>query len=146
MMQGCVITNSTGGLAGRGRRVPYQQESKSCYRLDSIWRSQREQIPATIQPCHPFSVVTEFMVRVCRYRPQSNPVIPSVFGRNLQCQLVRGVDTREECHWSHACSLQANMRGIQWHPRVYISVRNAHRTAALVIQHSSTPYLLDFVG
>jgi hypothetical protein len=42
---------------------------------------------------------------------------PSVFGRNLQCQPVRGVDSREECHWSHACSLQANMRGIQWHPR-----------------------------
>jgi hypothetical protein len=24
---------------------------------------------------------------------------------------------REECHWSHACSLQANMRGIQWNLR-----------------------------
>jgi hypothetical protein len=44
--------------------------------------------------------------------------LPSVFGRNLQCQQVRGVDFREECHWAHACSLQANMRGIQWHPRV----------------------------
>jgi hypothetical protein len=28
---------------------------------------------------------------------------PSVFGRNLQCQPVRGVNTREECHWPHAC-------------------------------------------
>jgi hypothetical protein len=44
--------------------------------------------------------------------------VPSVFRRNLQCQPVRGVNFREECHWSHACSLQANMRGIQWHPRV----------------------------
>jgi hypothetical protein len=44
--------------------------------------------------------------------------VPSVFGRNLQCQPVRGVDFLEECHWSHACSLQANMRRIQWHPRV----------------------------
>jgi hypothetical protein len=43
---------------------------------------------------------------------------PSVFGRNLQCELVRKVDTREECHWSHACSLQASRRGNQWHPRV----------------------------
>jgi hypothetical protein len=43
---------------------------------------------------------------------------PSVFGRNLQCEPVRGVNFREECHWSHTCSLQANMRGIQWHPRV----------------------------
>jgi hypothetical protein len=31
--------------------------------------------------------------------------------------MVRAVDSREECHWSHACSLHANMRGIQWHPR-----------------------------
>jgi hypothetical protein len=30
--------------------------------------------------------------------------VPSVFGRNLQCEPVRNVDTREECHWSHACS------------------------------------------
>jgi hypothetical protein len=30
---------------------------------------------------------------------------------------------REECHWSHACSLEANMRGIQWHPRVQNPVR-----------------------
>jgi hypothetical protein len=28
------------------------------------------------------------------------------------------VDSREKCHWSHACSLQANMRVVQWHPRV----------------------------
>jgi hypothetical protein len=47
-----------------------------------------------------------------RHDPRS---VPSVFGRNLQCQPVRRVNTREECHWSHACSLQANIRGIQWH-------------------------------
>jgi hypothetical protein len=45
-------------------------------------------------------------------------VVPSVFGPNLQCKPVKGVNFRDECHWSHACSLQANMRGIQWHPRV----------------------------
>jgi hypothetical protein len=28
---------------------------------------------------------------------------PSVFGRNCQCQPVRGANTREEWHWSHAC-------------------------------------------
>jgi hypothetical protein len=44
--------------------------------------------------------------------------LPSVLGHNLQCQPVRGVNTREECHRPHACLLQANMRGIQWHPRV----------------------------
>ena len=37
-----------------------------------------------------------------RHDPRS---VPSVFGRNLQCQPVRRVNTREECHWSHACSL-----------------------------------------
>jgi hypothetical protein len=43
---------------------------------------------------------------------------PSVLGRNLQCELVRKVDTRDEYHWSHACSLQASRHGNQWHPRV----------------------------
>jgi hypothetical protein len=28
---------------------------------------------------------------------------PSAFRHNLQCQLVRRVNFREECHWSHAC-------------------------------------------
>jgi hypothetical protein len=36
---------------------------------------------------------------------------PAVFGRNLQCQLVRGVNTREECHWStRMAALQAEQR------------------------------------
>jgi hypothetical protein len=44
--------------------------------------------------------------------------------RTLQCLDMiydnngKSVDSRETCHWSHACSLEANMRGIQWHPRV----------------------------
>jgi hypothetical protein len=54
----------------------------------------------------------------CHFAIADIPGEPSVFGRSLQCQPVRGVNFREECHWSHACSLQANMRGIQWHPRV----------------------------
>ena len=29
---------------------------------------------------------------------------------------------RDECHWSHACWLQASRRVNQWHPRVEISV------------------------
>jgi hypothetical protein len=34
---------------------------------------------------------------------------PLVFGPNLQCELVRKVDAREECHWSHALQeLQAS--------------------------------------
>jgi hypothetical protein len=31
------------------------------------------------------------------------PAPPLVFGQNLQGQPVRGVNTQEECHWSHAC-------------------------------------------
>jgi hypothetical protein len=37
--------------------------------------------------------------------------MPSVFGRNLQCELVRKVNTPEECHWPHAISLGASRRG-----------------------------------
>jgi hypothetical protein len=29
-------------------------------------------------------------------------ISPSVFGRNFPCKPVRGVNFREECHWSHA--------------------------------------------
>jgi hypothetical protein len=36
--------------------------------------------------------------------------MPSVFGCNLQCELVRKVNIQEECHWSHACSLQAEQK------------------------------------
>jgi hypothetical protein len=36
----------------------------------------------------------------------ANSLAPSVFGRNLQCEPVRKVGNQEECHWSHACSLQ----------------------------------------
>ena len=35
------------------------------------------------------------------------------------------MDTREECHWSHACkSFKHSKRGNQWHPRVQISAKN----------------------
>jgi hypothetical protein len=40
-------------------------------------------------------------VRICLQIPQAWGRWPSVFGHNLQCELVRNVDTRE-----------------QWHPRV----------------------------
>jgi hypothetical protein len=36
---------------------------------------------------------------------------PSVFGRKLQCQPVR-VNTREECHWSHACTSFKRSKGV----------------------------------
>jgi hypothetical protein len=38
---------------------------------------------------------------------------PAVFGRNSQCQPVRGVDTREECHWSHAWQSSKRSKGMQ---------------------------------
>jgi hypothetical protein len=43
-----------------------------------------------------------------------------VFGRNLQCQPVRGANTREECHWSHACKSFKRRKGVtlNGNPRV----------------------------
>jgi hypothetical protein len=29
--------------------------------------------------------------------------VPSVFGHNLPCELVRGANTRELCDWAHTC-------------------------------------------
>jgi hypothetical protein len=67
-------------------------------------------------------IPSEIQITLLEHNPMTSTpsTVPSVFERNLQCQPVRGVDTREECHWSHACSIQANMRGVQWHPRVQI--------------------------
>jgi hypothetical protein len=50
--------------------------------------------------------------------------VPFVFGRNLQCELVRGVNTREECHWSHAWQRFKRSNGVKLNgtPRVQISV------------------------
>jgi hypothetical protein len=38
-------------------------------------------------------------------------VSPLVFGPNLQCQPVRGMNTREECQWSHACQRFKRSKG-----------------------------------
>ncbi len=63
-----------------------------------------------MRACTTFSVWTQFMMAT-----------------------VRSVDFREECHLSHACVLQSNMRGIQWHPReCKFMSKNAHRTKALL--------------
>jgi hypothetical protein len=44
--------------------------------------------------------------RLCELRVVLAMVVPSVFGRNLQCQPARGVNTRVEWHRSHASSLE----------------------------------------
>jgi hypothetical protein len=48
-------------------------------------------------------------VRV-RVRGAARVVVAFVFGRKLQYQPVRGVNTREECHWSHAWLLQGGAK------------------------------------
>jgi hypothetical protein len=56
---------------------------------------------------------------------------PSVFERNLQCQLVRGVDdTRDEYHWSHACKSFTGSKGVQLNGILEGNFlpKNAHRT------------------
>jgi hypothetical protein len=67
----------------------------------------------------------------------NSEVRPSVFGRNSQCELVRKVNFREDCHWSHVCSLQASRRGIQWHPRVQISAEKRAPYPQVFPQRSS---------
>jgi hypothetical protein len=39
--------------------------------------------------------------------------ITFIFGRNLQCQPVKGVNTREECHWSHAWQRFKRSKGVK---------------------------------
>jgi hypothetical protein len=42
--------------------------------------------------------------------------VPSVCGRNLQCQPVRGGYAREECRWSHACKSVKRSEAKAWEP------------------------------
>jgi hypothetical protein len=44
----------------------------------------------------------------------------------LQCELGRKVDSREECHWSHACSLQASEHA--WDPIASSSAKSCRKT------------------
>jgi len=58
--------------------------------------------------------------------------VPSVFGRNLQCQPVRKVNTREECHWSHACkSFKRTCVGSNGILECAFLPKNANRSGAL---------------
>jgi hypothetical protein len=77
-----------------------------------------------------FSIWTEFMVGVRVVSEQSVWLLPSVFERNLQCQPVRAVDTREECHWSHACkSFNRRSKGVKLNgTQCKICLKNVHRT------------------
>jgi hypothetical protein len=72
--------------------------------------------------------VTEFMVRgvVLVKREQW----PSEIGRNLQCELVKGVNTREECHWSHAWQRFKRSKGVKLNGILECNFlsKNAHRT------------------
>jgi hypothetical protein len=57
-----------------------------------------------------------------------DPDSPSVFGRNLQCKPVRGVNFREECHWSHAWkSFKQTCVGSNGILECKILSENAHR-------------------
>jgi hypothetical protein len=55
----------------------------------------------------------------------SNAGAPSVFEHNLQCEPVRKVETREECHWSHVKRAGVGTNGIL--DGTFLS-ENAHRT------------------
>jgi hypothetical protein len=64
--------------------------------------------------------------------PRCNPiVIPSVVGHNLQCQPVRGVDTRQDCYWSHAWkNFKRTCVGSNGILECISLSKNAHRTTA----------------
>jgi hypothetical protein len=72
----------------------------------SVHRARLDQRANPAQPpCQPISFQAPYSL------------VPLMFGRNLQCQLVRGVSTREKCYWPHAWQRFKSRRGIQWHPR-----------------------------
>jgi hypothetical protein len=56
-------------------------------------------------------------------------ILPSVFRRNLQCEPVKKVDAREECHWSHACQRFKRGKGVKRKGTLENGLlpKNAHR-------------------
>jgi hypothetical protein len=60
---------------------------------------------------YPGPNATTCVVIAIRKWPMPADRLPSVFQHHLQCQLVRKVDSQEECDLSHACSLQASRCG-----------------------------------
>jgi hypothetical protein len=79
--------------------------------------------------------------------PFSRPLCarPLVFRRKLQCQPVRGVNTRDECHWSHACkSFKRASVGTNGILECKFLSKNEHRAstrllAAIELSSSSPP-------
>jgi hypothetical protein len=63
-----------------------------------------------------------------------------VFGRKLQCELVRKVDNREECHWPHACSREAEQVREPGILECKI-LPNAHRAVNLLVARASASIL-----
>ena len=47
-----------------------------------------------------------------QHRVSDEPV-PLLFGRNVQCQPVRGANTREDCHWSHMWQSFKRSKGVK---------------------------------
>jgi hypothetical protein len=67
--------------------------------------------------------------RNSRFNRGRDSTRPSVLRHNLQCQPVRGVNFREECHWSHACkSFKRTYVGTNDILECKILSENAHRT------------------
>jgi hypothetical protein len=70
--------------------------------------------------------------------------MPFVFGRNLPCQPVRGVNTREERHWSHAWQRFMRSKGVKLNDileRKSLS-KNAHRTLFNLSAAMNSSFLL----
>jgi hypothetical protein len=70
----------------------------------------------------------------------SRCVVPLVSGRNLQCQPVRGVNFREECHWiprMFACKFLPKKahRAVRCSLRLYVPPCVAHVLALAASDH-----------
>jgi hypothetical protein len=58
-------------------------------------------------------------------------LVPTVFGRNLQCKPVRGVNLREECHWSHHVRFMFASSEHVWDPMASSSVTFCRKTRTI---------------
>jgi hypothetical protein len=75
--------------------------------LNKPTRTEQSNLGSTLFRCHPCGLRLHPSPALLQQRHEFSR--PSVFGRNLQCQSVREVDTREEYHWPHACLFAASV-------------------------------------
>jgi hypothetical protein len=84
--------------------------------------------------CDVISAVAEFMVSITGPRPS----LPSALRHNLQCQLARGVNTREECHWPHTWPRFTRSKGVNPNGILERNTNNGRTRSARFCEKPST--------